>query len=783
MPLPTLTDQEVIAQLDSGSKWSGATITYSFATDISSMYSGGGEGSFSQLNDQAKASARLAMTLWDDLIAPDTEERLAGTSWSSTSLEFGMGGIGVDYAHAYFPGVGSVWFNPAFDSTQGGNNLVTPAIGKHGFVTYIHEIGHALGLEHMGDYNGAGATPQSFQDSTVYSVMSYFGPSWGSGTNAGEGQVAWADWVGSDGQRYSPQTPMLNDVMAIQSMYGVETTTRTGDTIYGFNSNVTGNVASIFNFSTNKNPIITIFDSAGTDTLDLSGWNTASIINIAPGGYTSCNSMTLNIAIAYTCSIENAIGGGGADTINGNSLANSLKGGAGNDQLFGFAGADMLFGGNGNDTIDGGDGLDYAFFENAWANIQFTYNVLTATFTFVTATGGTDTIKNVEYFTDSTGVQRSISDLIGGEPPAPPPGNATSTVSVVASAATIIEGSSGATPFTFVVSLNQANSASQSVAWSLGLTGAAGVASSADFSGATSGVVQFAAGQQSAIVTVYVAGDFTGEANETFTLTLSNPTSGLTLGAATATATIVNDDGLTLNGNSLANTLNGSTFSDVLNGLGGNDTLNGLGGDDWLDGGTGSDTMTGGAGNDTYVVDNSLDRVVEGANEGTDTIRTTLITFTLPTEIEALVYTGTRAFTGSGNGAANTIIGGDAADRLNGGLGADVLWGGLGRDSFDFTTTLGLTNIDTIMDFNAVDDSIRLENAIMTGLGTRTGTLTQAAFNTGSQARDSSDRIIYDSTDGSIYYDADGTGSIAQVKIAVLSNPTGAITASDFLII
>jgi hypothetical protein len=88
-----------------------------------------------------------------------------------------------------------------------------------------------------------------------------------------------------------------------------------------------GTLSAIYNFSVNLHPILTIYDSAGTDTLNLSGWSTPSLIDLTPGAYSSCNSMTYNIAIAYTCNIENAIGGTGADTITGNSLNNYLDGG------------------------------------------------------------------------------------------------------------------------------------------------------------------------------------------------------------------------------------------------------------------------------------------------------------------------------------------------------------------------------------------------------------------------------------------------------------------------
>lgn len=351
--VPYLTDEEVIDQLDSGSHWSGSTITYSFPTSTWTTYNGEMSG-FSALGSEAQEAGHLAIGLWDDLMAPDFEFK-TGVSGNSTDIEMAHTTSGPSYAWAYYPSLGSAFFNPNYDS--GTNDVVTPEIGRHGFVTYIHELGHALGLNHMGDYNGGGSwSPESYQDSTVYSVMSYFGPSWGGSNSEG---IAWADWVGSNGVRYSPQTPMLNDIMAIQEMYGVETTTRTGDTTYGYNSNVTGDARDIFDFDRNDHPILAIFDSAGNDTLDLSGWSGNSVIDIAPGAFSSGNAMTNNIAIAYTAEIENAVGGSGNDDINGNDLDNVLEGGAGNDDIDGKNGHDRLFGGANNDTLNGGEGDDF----------------------------------------------------------------------------------------------------------------------------------------------------------------------------------------------------------------------------------------------------------------------------------------------------------------------------------------------------------------------------------------------------------------------------------------
>ncbi|MCY1299441.1 Bifunctional hemolysin/adenylate cyclase [compost metagenome] len=125
---------------------------------------------------------------------------------------------------------------------------------------------------------------------------------------------------------------------------------------------------------------------------------------------------------------------------------------------------------------------------------------------------------------------------------------------------------------------------------------------------------------------------------------------------------------------------NGGDGNDILNGLAGNDTLNGGAGDDVLNGGAGNDTMAGGLGNDTYEVTELGDVVTELVGEGTDLVRTTLANYTLGANFENLTYIGSGAFTGSGNGLANTITGGAGRDILNGMAGDDTLLGGAGND-------------------------------------------------------------------------------------------------------
>lgn len=161
-------------------------------------------------------------------------------------------------------------------------------------------------------------------------------------------------------------------------------------------------------------------------------------------------------------------------------------------------------------------------------------------------------------------------------------------------------------------------------------------------------------------------------------------------------------------GTSLRDTLIGTSGNDGLLGLGGNDTLTGKSGNDLLDGGKGADRMTGGKGNDTYIVDNAGDRVVEAANQGTDTVRSSItLSLTTNSNVEHLVLTGSAAINGTlisaANAVGNSVTGNSKANVLTGGLGHDVLAGGLGSDTLN-----GGDGNDTLMPGagNGVADTI-----------------------------------------------------------------------------
>lgn len=245
--------------------------------------------------------------------------------------------------------------------------------------------------------------------------------------------------------------------------------------------------------------------------------------------------------------------------------------------------------------------------------------------------------------------------------------------------------------------------------------------------------------------------------------------------------------------------INGGGTSDIIYGFEGDDVLNGYGANDVLDGGTGSDTMTGGIGDDTYYVDSIGDVVIEysGPSDGSsDNVRTTLASYVLTDNVEYLYYDHANAavvsdFTGQGNASGNGIHGWTGNDALYGLGGNDTLYGyggndtldgGAGSDYFVFNTALGADNVDTILNYVAADDTIRLENAVFTAL-TATGTLSSAAFCVGTAALDASDRIIYDSATGDLWYDADGTGAKAAVKFATLVGVTDTVTNADFVVI
>lgn len=207
----------------------------------------------------------------------------------------------------------------------------------------------------------------------------------------------------------------------------------------------------------------------------------------------------------------------------------------------------------------------------------------------------------------------------------------------------------------------------------------------------------------------------------------------------------------------------GNAVANILSGRGGDDKLDGGAGNDILDGGTGNDVLIGGIGIDTAAFSGVTGATV---NLAITTVQATGYGSDSFSGIENLSG-GSGADRFTGNASANSLYGNVGNDTLNGGLGADVLSGGAGRDVFVFDTRLSPGNVDKILGYVVADDTIHLDNKYMTKL--KAGRLASSAFWKGSKAHDSNDRIIYDSSKGYLYYDADGTGSSKQVLIATMT--------------
>jgi serralysin len=781
MTLAVWTQKQVLNQLDSGSHWSSDVITYAFPNSSNGMYGQQEVAAFQGFNAAEQKAAELALLTWDDLIAPSLQK----VTSSSSNIEFGTMTTSGDYAHAYLPGSGSVWMNRTFSS------LTNPVVGEHGFLAYVHEIGHAFGLEHMGNYNGGGPkTASSFQDSNVYTVMSYFGPNWGSGSANGEGQVAWADWVAANGRRYEPQTPMLSDIMAIQAIYGADNGTRLGDTVYGFGCNIAGSLAAIYNFATNLNPILTIYDASGNDTLNLGGWNTPSSVDLSPGTFSSCNSMTNNIAIALSCSIEKAITGAGDDTLKGNALDNFLDGGAGNDSLSGGDGDDTLVAGTGNDTLEGGNGDDTAILPGALEDYKFQFDSLGISFTNL-KTGNVDFTRDVENYGFSD-ISKSAAEL-ADDPAAGLNLNGTEKVDTLA----------GST----------ANDALNGNGGNDALSGGSG-----------NDTLDGGAGQDKM---TGGAGDDTYIVNNTSDKVIEDVNAGIdavrssvnwTLGNNVENLELTGTDNLSGIGNALANLITGNAGGNLLAGK------------------DGVDSMDGGEGSDIYLIplaaDHPAAEIQDSGTNGTDEIRfssnvknSTLKIFAGDTGLERAVIgtgnsasattTGTttlnlnasdapNALTIQGNNGANIltgtayadlilagkgsdqVFGGAGDDTLSGGLGNDTLTGGDGADCFLFDSTAGATNRDVIADFESGTDKILLSLKLFKALGAG-GDLGEAQFWSGAgvvKGHDADDRIVYNTNSGALYYDADGSKPGTPVQIAVIGVAGfPELSSSDFQVV
>nr|WP_236638503.1 M10 family metallopeptidase C-terminal domain-containing protein [Mangrovicoccus ximenensis] len=212
------------------------------------------------------------------------------------------------------------------------------------YQTFLHEIGHSLGLGHAGRYNGSAQLSDRVfaNDSWQTTVMSYFDQTQNPDVDA---DLAYAS------------TLMAADIIAIRNIYGANVTVNVGDSTYGANTNVTGTLSQL-SAKLASGWAATIYDTEGRDTLDFSGFAQAAKVIMQRGGVSDIGGVKGNLVIDTFSDIENTVTGAGNDTVTGNALDNMISTGAGNDALYGGDGNDTLDGGAGDDTIDGGAGED-----------------------------------------------------------------------------------------------------------------------------------------------------------------------------------------------------------------------------------------------------------------------------------------------------------------------------------------------------------------------------------------------------------------------------------------
>ena len=228
----------------------------------------------------------------------------------------------------YLDTVAACW---ADFSALAGND---PSWGNSGFTAVLHEIGHAIGLDHPGAYAATcyGEISQQlfYTDSQQYSVMSYF-----------EGTYTGAQITLPAGVNLHPQTPMMDDILAVQSLYGANTQTLAGNQTFGFNSSF-GPGAPMpireYDFNQNTMPFVTLWSGGGNNTLDLSGFAQNATVNLNPGSFSSVAGFTGNLGIAYGTRIDHAIGGPGDDSFTVNTDADVIDGGGGTNTVI-FAGS------------------------------------------------------------------------------------------------------------------------------------------------------------------------------------------------------------------------------------------------------------------------------------------------------------------------------------------------------------------------------------------------------------------------------------------------------------
>ncbi len=523
-------------------------------------------------------------------------------------------------------------------------------IDSYSFQTYLHEIGHALGLVHSGNYDGFatyGVDNHFINDTTQMTVMSYFG--------ADEAELG--DYV-------TIATPMIADVAAMWVLYGEPTTpVYAGNTTWFGNSNVGGIMGTVFGYifdgDTWDTDIyqggdlgMTVVDTDGIDTWDLSSVVVAQVINLMEGGVSDIGGVVGNIVVSLGTIIENVIGGSGNDDIFGNDADNDIEGGGGSDWYF-----ESL----GNDSFDGGTGTDRVIYTIDTSGISVT-DMGGGTLQ-VTSSLGTDTYTSVEFYEFTDGILTEAEVL-------------------ALAVAGVIEGDSGPNALDGTESDDE-------------IYGFGGNDTIKGFGG-----LDLIYGGPGNDLIYGGDGDDTAFGQNGNDTVYGGGGADFLRGGGGKDNILGGTDNDRIFGDEHDDTLNGQSGDDEVRGGIGNDTITGGSGTDELYGDEGNDLIFGGDDNDTIYGGDGEDEI-EG-NSGNDSINAgTGADMVLGGDGDDQILGGTDNDTLLGEADNDTINGQSGDDKIWGGTGADTLTGGSGVDEMygeeDNDTLYGGTGNDTMV--------------------------------------------------------------------------------------